>query len=64
MKYTIANNTSILYTLKEILRAIIENLMAEMSFAIHSVFPVPTDVINLCGKNRIRKSRHYGGQEI
>ena len=63
MKYTIANNTSILYTLKEILRAIIENLMAEMSFAIHSVFPV-TDVINLSGKNQIRKSHHYGGQEM
>ena len=26
-------------------------------------FSVPTDVINLCGKIRIRKPRHYGGQE-
>ena len=25
------------------------------------VFSVPTDVINLCGKIQIRKSRHYGG---
>ena len=28
------------------------------------VFSVPTDVINLCGKVRIRKSRHYGGQAM
>ena len=27
-----------------------------------TIFSVPTDVINLCGKIRIRKSRHYGGQ--
>ena len=27
-------------------------------------FPVPTDVINLCGKIRIRKSYHYGGQAM
>ena len=25
-------------------------------------FFIPTDVNNLCGKIRIRKSRHYGGQ--
>ena len=24
------------------------------------IFSVPTDVINICGKIRIRKSRHYG----
>ena len=28
------------------------------------IFSVPTDVINLCGKIRIRKSRHYGGQTM
>ena len=28
------------------------------------IFSVPTDVINLCGKIRIRKSRHYGGQAM
>ena len=25
---------------------------------------VPTNVIDLCGKIRIRKSRHYGGQAM
>ena len=28
------------------------------------LFSAPTDVINLCGKIRIRKSRHYGGQAM
>ena len=28
------------------------------------IFSVPTDVINLCGKNRIRKSRHFGGKAM
>ena len=27
-------------------------------------FSVPIDVINLCGKIRIWKSRHYGGQAM
>ena len=27
-------------------------------------FSLSTDVINLCGKIRIRKSRHYGGQAV
>ena len=35
--FIIANITGILYTLKRILRAIIENLRAEISFAVHSV---------------------------
>ena len=25
---------------------------------------VPADVVNLCGKIRIRKPRHYGGQAM
>ena len=33
----IANIKGILYTLKRILQAIIENLMAEMSFAAHRI---------------------------
>ena len=28
------------------------------------IFSVPTDVINLRGKIRIQKSRHYGGQAM
>ena len=28
------------------------------------IFSVPAGVINLCGKIRIRKSRHYGGQAM
>ena len=36
--FIIANITGILYTLKRILRAIIENLRTEISFAVHSVY--------------------------
>ena len=37
IKLIIANITGILYTLKQVLRVIIENLRAEISFAAHSV---------------------------
>ena len=30
----------------------------------YNLFSIPADVINLCGKIRIRKSRHYGGQAM
>ena len=31
---------------------------------LHTLFSVPTDVNNVCGKIRIRKYRHNGGQAM
>ena len=34
------------------------------SIHLRNIFSVPTDVSNLCGKIRIRKSRHYGEEAM
>ena len=40
------------------------NLLTKINSKLIIVLSVPTDVINLCRKIRIRKSRHYGGQAM